>query len=151
MPEPHGFSWIEKPLLAAMAEPFDPEEFAWLRAQGIQLIVSLTETAPHRKLINDAGLMLVHEPVQDMTAPTQDQIQNLLSAIYSAHEHKMGVAIHCTAGLGRTGTVIACYFVDKGLGPREAIIKVRDMRPGSVETESQEEAVLDYARGRGVS
>ena len=58
----------------------------------------------------------------------------------------MGVAVHCGAGLGRTGTVVAAYFVTRGLGPREAIVKVRDLRPGSIETVEQERAVEAFAR-----
>ena len=36
MAGPQGFSWIEKPLLAALARPSSPEDFQWLRAQGIE-------------------------------------------------------------------------------------------------------------------
>jgi hypothetical protein len=42
MPQPLGFSWIEKPLLAAMARPEGPEDLDWLRQQGIELLISLT-------------------------------------------------------------------------------------------------------------
>ena len=60
----------------------------------------------------------------------------------------MGVAIHCAAGLGRTGTVLAAFFVAGGLS-RDAIVKVSDLRPGSVETAEQELAIERYANNRG--
>jgi atypical dual specificity phosphatase len=58
----------------------------------------------------------------------------------------MGVAVHCAAGLGRTGTVLAAYLVARGEEPRAALARVRDLRPGSVETADQERAVEAYAR-----
>lgn len=128
-----------------MAEPIDAEEFAWLRDNGIELVISLTEDPPRRKLINDAGLMQMHEPIEDMTAPSQEQLDKIANAIKGANDHDMGVAIHCTAGLGRTGVVLACYFVDQGMSAENALARVRRMRPGSIETDEQVEAVKDYA------
>jgi atypical dual specificity phosphatase len=60
----------------------------------------------------------------------------------------MGVAVQCLAGKGRTGTVLAAYFVRQGLTADEAIRKVRDLRPGSVEVAEQEEAIRAYERTR---
>ena len=74
MSQPTRFTWIEKPLLAALAEPSDADEFDWLREQGIDLLVSLTEDPPRSRWVDDAGLLLFHVPVIDMEAPTQDQL-----------------------------------------------------------------------------
>jgi atypical dual specificity phosphatase len=148
MSKPHGFSWIDKPLLAAMGCPESLDELVWLRRQGTEVLLSLTEDPPRRDWVNDAGLMLVHIPVEDMEAPTQEQLDRCLSAITRANQQNMGVAVHCTAGLGRTGVVLACYFVDQGLSAQNAIARVRRMRPGSIETEEQAQAVEDYARRR---
>src|SRR5205814_7582906 len=94
-----------------------------------------------------AGLMVFHVPMMDMEAPTQEQLERCLSAIERAHAQKMGVAVHCAAGLGRTGTVLAAWFVTQGLSAQNAIARVRRIRPGSIETEEQERAVEEFAKG----
>lgn len=143
---PERFSWIEQPLLAASARPAGPEELAWLRAQGIQLLVTLSEEPLRRDWVNDVGLLALHVPVVDMEAPTQDQIDQCVSALTRARERQLGAAVHCTAGFGRTGTILAAYFVRRGRSARDAIAHMRELRPGSIETDDQEQAIFSYAR-----
>lgn len=146
MARPSGFSWIEKPLLAGMARPESPEELAWLREQGIQVLVSLVEEPLRRDWVNDAGLMVIHIPVVDMEAPTQGQIEQAVHAINKAGQAGLGVGVHCGAGLGRTGVMLACYLVAKGLSAANAIARIRRLRPGSIETLEQEQAIEEFAR-----
>src|SRR5205823_2365264 len=95
------------------------------------------------------GLLCLHVPVVDMEAPSQKQLDLCLSAIARANERGMGVAVHCGAGLGRTGVILACYFVTKDLNSHNAIARVRRLRPGSIETDDQADAVAEFARRRG--
>jgi atypical dual specificity phosphatase len=152
MSAPDNFTWIDRPLLAAHARPHDADELVWLRQQGIELIITLTEDSLRRDWLSDASLLGLHVPVVDMDAPTIEQVEQILSAVKKAHERNMGVAVHCAVGRGRTGTVLACYFVAKGMGPREAIRHVRKIRPGSIETEDQEDLIDEFARrGFGIT
>jgi atypical dual specificity phosphatase len=146
MSAPDGFTWIDPPLLAAMPQPSSVDEYHWLREQGVHLVISLCEDAPMRAWLNDAGLFSMHIPVEDMQAPSQAQVDLCLSAIEKAHTRNFAVVIHCGAGLGRTGTMLACYFVKKGMNAPAAITHVRRVRPGSIETAEQADAVSDYAR-----
>jgi atypical dual specificity phosphatase len=143
---PQGFSWVEKPLLAALARPSSPEDLAWLRSQGIEVLLSLTEDRLRRDWVDDAGLLVFHEPLEDMEAPTQEQLDRCVSAIQRANARHMGVAVHCGAGLGRTGVVLAAYFVVQGLSAGNAMARVRRLRPGSIETDDQAAAVEVFAR-----
>jgi atypical dual specificity phosphatase len=147
MSSPSGFTWVDPPLLAAMAQPAAPEEYAWLREQGVHLVISLCEDPPRRAWLNEAGLFSMHIPVEDMHPPTAKQIELCLSAIDKAHARNFAVAIHCGAGLGRTGTMLACYLIKKkGMTATEAIAQVRKVRPGSIETPEQVDAVSEFAR-----
>ena len=146
---PPGFSWVDEPHLAALALPESADDLRWLRGRGIELLVSLTEEPPPRRWVNDAGLFALHLPVDDLTAPTPDQLRQAVAAVGRANAAGLGAAVHCAAGLGRTGTVLACYFVAKGDSAGAAVERVRHLRPGSVETPDQEAAVRAFAASNG--
>jgi atypical dual specificity phosphatase len=148
MATPHGFSWVDRPNLAALARPNSLEDLRWLRQQGIQVLISLTEERLRRDWTDEAGLLVFHEPLEDMEAPTEEQLDRAVSAITKALAAKMPVAVHCGAGLGRTGVVLAAYLVTQGLTAQAAINRVRKLRPHSIETEEQALSVESFARRR---
>jgi len=145
---PLGFTWIEPPFLAAMAMPQGQEELDWLKQQGIEIILSLTEWPLDEEAVAQAGLLAYHVPVPDMQPPPPSELRRCISALERARRGKLGVAVHCGAGLGRTGVVLACWFVSQGATADDAIRKVRSLRPGSIETSAQEDAVHRFAEGR---
>ena len=114
MPPP-GFTWVDKPHLAALAYPDSAADLKWLRRNGVELLISLTESPIRRDWVNEAGMLVVNVPVPDMEAPTERQLDHLLATIKKANASHMGVAIHCEAGLGRTGTVLAALFAPNRL------------------------------------
>lgn len=143
---PSGFSWVDPPNLAALARPQSVEDLLWLRRNGVDVLISLTESPVPRQWVNDTGMLAVPVPVPDMSAPTERQLDHVVATIRKANASGMGVAVHCAAGMGRTGTILAAYFVADGMAAREALVKVRTLRPGSVETNEQERAIERYAR-----
>ncbi len=151
MRAPESFTWIEDKRVGAMGRPGSLEDLQWLRRQGVQVLISLTEEPPSRKWVEEAGLLLFHVPVLDMEPPTQEQFDRCVKAIAKANEKSMGVVVHCGAGLGRTGAILAAYLVSKGLSPTAAIQRIRSLRPGSVETTEQEEAIVEFFRRTGQS
>ena len=127
-----------------MSQPAGAEEYAGPREQGVQLLISLCEDAPERSWLNEAGLFSMHIPVEDMHPPTQKQIELCMSAIDKVHTRGIGVGIHCGAGLGCMGTMLACYFVKKGMSASAAVAHVRKIRPGSIETPETGAGAVSY-------
>ena len=122
-----------------------------LAAQGVEVLVNLHQRPHAPEALARHGLTELHLPVPDLAPPTSEQLERGVAAVERAIADGQKVAVHCGAGLGRTGTLLACYLVKRGLGPDEAIARVRAVRPGSVETLQQEVAIRTYARqtGRG--
>ncbi len=144
-----GFSWVVDRRLAAMPQPGArrplAEDLAFLQSQGIELLVSLTEEPTDPAALARRGIDRLHFPVRDFTAPSLEQLQRFVAAVESSSAAGRAVGVHCTAGLGRSGTFAAAYLVSRGLSATEAIAEVRRLRPGSVETSEQEERLGELA------
>ncbi|KAF4043103.1 RNA ligase [Phytophthora infestans] len=102
-------------------------------------------------------------PVANYKAPSMPQIDLFMRLCCSSG---VPVLVHCGGGKGRAGTMVACYLVAFGFKPppvelddgkalnegwlqpvmtaAEAVDLLREMRPGSIETKEQEEAVSNY-------
>jgi atypical dual specificity phosphatase len=141
-----NFSWLIEGELAGSGLPRDEAALAWLADQGIRAIVSLTEVAPTALATSD--LERLHLPIVDLSVPLTEQIDRAVDFIDRQRADRRPVLVHCAAGYGRTGTILACYLVATGLAADAAIARVRDLRPGSLETDTQAAVVRDYARRR---
>ena len=136
------------------------EDLGSLRAQGFGHIVCLQEgyelawleppetIQERRRAVENNGMSFLHEPMEDFEAPTLHQAEHLVDRIRSHLEHNESVAVHCHAGIGRTGTIAACVLVSEGMSAEGAIAMVRWLRPGSVQSEVQESLVGAYEQSR---
>lgn len=90
-------------------------------------------------------LRIVRLPVRDYTPPTMEQVEQFIQEIVDNKARGQATCVHCAHGLGRTGTMLACYFVSEhGDNPETAIDRIRKLRPGSIETQDQEKLVYSF-------
>ena len=137
-----NFGWVIHGSLAGAQGPTNNRDLMFLKLQTIGAIVRMEV-----QTISGAGLELVdmYEPVTDFTPPNPEQIDGMVSFISDQIETwERPVVVTCFAGLGRTGTVLACYLVHSGYSAEAAIQLVRELRPRSIQTREQEDAVFQY-------
>jgi atypical dual specificity phosphatase len=138
------------PGVLGCAYPRTERALAALSGSGVRLLVNLHERPHDLDRLSRHGLREVHLTVKDFAAPSPRQIERGVDAIVGAFAAGEAAAVHCGGGLGRTGTLLACYLASsEGLGAGEAIGRVRSFRPGSVETLAQVQAVEAWARRPG--
>ena len=144
-----NFSWVIDGRLAGHQAPSTDEDIAFLKEQGIQALVRMADGQDAVKMSQKVlalGLADLHVPVQNYTAPTQDQIERIVDYISRSIAQEKPVGVSCSAGYGRTGTILASYLVKQGSSAKQAIQEVRSKRPGSLESPEQEEALRNYAQ-----
>lgn len=141
-----NFSWLFENKLAAMPYPESEVAFTLLHEMGIRAILNLSEMPYHYETPARIGILTRHIPVPDFTAPTLQQAEEAVAMISSCFDRNMPVAVHCMAGLGRTGTILACFLAAREMPANNAIIIIREWRPGSIETFEQEAVVYKYER-----
>jgi atypical dual specificity phosphatase len=124
------------------------EDLDWLRTQGVGAMLSLTETPLDEAALARHGLVGLHVPVDDMTAPAPEQIERALGFIDLQRARGRVVAVHCLMGQGRTGTVLAAYLIRSGRTVGEAVRELRTVCPGAIGAPEQERALEAFARRR---
>lgn len=94
----------------------------------------------YRKL----GLKVLSLPIEDYGVPDMDEVRETVSGILSRLRAGVNIAIHCHAGIGRTGMLVAC-LAKNGLGysPEDSIQWVRQYIPGAIEVPEQEKLVRE--------
>ena len=143
-----NFSWLVEHKLAALSYPESEDAITLLWKMGIRALINLTEEPLPEEILRKVGILTENIPVLDFTAPTLKQVEQALSMIHFYMQRDMPVAVHCIAGLGRTGTILACYLVGEGKSADEAITVIRRWRPGSIETLDQEAVIHEYEQFR---
>jgi RimJ/RimL family protein N-acetyltransferase/protein-tyrosine phosphatase len=156
----HWVAGIEPHRLALSARPRGGEDLAeevaaW-QAAGVDLVVSLLEASEVRELelMQEARLCAERSiafrsfPIRDRSHP--DATKPLAALVTELHDRLragQAVAIHCRAGIGRTGLVAACLLHRLGVAPGEVFhLLSRSRGLAMPDTEAQASWFERYAR-----
>lgn len=138
---PRGFLWLKRGVLAGTPLPgvFHDTEYDLMALQkvGITVLVTLTTNALDEKILNKFGIRSIWQPIKDMGAPSIDQAIEICKQIEEVIKQDDVIAVHCRAGLGRTGTILAAYLIWEGTNALDALDAVRGVEPRWVQSEDQ--------------
>jgi protein-tyrosine phosphatase len=124
---------------------------------GVRVVLTLVESFELDALkveglgekVQSRGMRWLHLPIVDVSVPSatferqwREELPELLSALAQGGK----VLVHCKGGLGRAGMVAALLLIENGDAPDVAVRKVRQVRPGAIETAAQERYVAGYRR-----
>lgn len=141
---PTGFVWVEE-RVAASGYPASKRQLAWLAEQGINAVLTLTEDSLPAEIVDGLSMQFEHIPMKDHGIPSAGDLERGATFIRSQVGAGRRVLVHCLAGEGRTGCVLAAYLVtERRVAPQEAMKMLRDIKREFVERK-QEQAVYDYA------
>ena len=143
---PTYFSWVIEGRLAASGLPSSEGQLEWLKRHGVSTILTLTETPLPKEWLEGTGLTVSHVPMSDHAPPSQEALDEAVRFMSSQLDEGKTVLVHCLAGVGRTGSVLAAYFMQRdGKTAEQALLFLRGIRPRSVEA-PQEPAIREYER-----
>lgn len=129
------------------------EDMKAIKKEGVSAVVCLlsrdefqrygVEDLLHR--YKESDIEVHHLPVVDGRAPNNDELSDVLEWLTQRLETGKNVLVHCVGGLGRAGTVAACFLKSKGLDTDAAIGLVRQVRSSrAIETEIQERFISNF-------
>ena len=120
--------WVIPNKLAGVRKP-EAQEISELQTAGISAIVSVMDDPSNLDLYEEVGLPHLWSPTKGGTAPSPEQIQELQAFVQRQNDLGNAVAVHCTSGRRRTGTILAAYLIQTGLSYAEAMQMVLEANP----------------------
>lgn len=127
-----------------------------IKEWGTEILLSLNESkeyerygVPELPRRIPKGILHIEMPIRDRSVPSPEwEVEWVIKGETIRNTLKRGgrVFVHCAAGHGRTGTVVARLLIEFGMTAEEAIDAVQQARPGCVETHGQEEYVREFAK-----
>lgn len=122
--------WVIPDKLAGVRKPV-AEEIAELQKAGIGAVVSVMDDPSNLDLYQRLEIPYLWLPTKGGTAPSPEQIQELQNFVSTQNQLGHAVAVHCTSGRRRTGTMLAAYLIATGSSYDQAMQTIQDANPNA--------------------
>lgn len=137
--------WWVSDKLAGVRKP-TAAELADLQAAGVGAIVSVMDDRANLDLYEQANIPYRWLPTKGGTAPSPNQIQELQDFVDQQNQAGNAVAVHCTSGNRRTGTMLAAYLIRTGSSYEDAMQIVQTANPNAELRKAQTEFLRDLVQ-----
>ncbi|MBH58924.1 MAG: protein tyrosine phosphatase [Thaumarchaeota archaeon] len=148
--KPTNFKWLIDNQVAGSGFINYKTELDYLINQNISAILTLTTSSLNDKVISNHSVNFKHIPIEDHSLPSIENIVDSVNFINECISNNQPVVVHCRAGIGRTGTILAALLITSGMSVENSIKEVRKKRPGiagfrkSIESQ-QIKSLTDYS------
>lgn len=108
-----------------------PKDYVdYFKQTGVTTVIRLNKRMYDKRGFTDHGLLFYDLYFPDGSCPPEQIVQQFLKIVEGSPG---SVAVHCKAGLGRTGVLIGCYIMKHyRFTANEVLGYLRVVRPGSV-------------------
>ncbi|MFC4594602.1 ADP-ribosylglycohydrolase family protein [Sphingobium tyrosinilyticum] len=113
---------------AAVVTLIEPHELQMLKVERLA------------EAVRQRAMLWYHLPIADVSVPGPEferAWQSAGASLRAIIRDGGNVLVHCKGGLGRAGTIAARLLVELGQSPAYAIARVREARPGAIESDAQ--------------
>ncbi len=146
---PRNFLWLRKGDLAGTPRPgllieLD-YDLAALQRVGISVLISLTTQPIDPVILSEYDIKGIAFPIKDMGVPTIEAALKLCAQVGELTEQSEAVAMHCKAGMGRTGTMLVAQLIWEGETALDALETARSIEPRWVQSDVQVEFLKEFA------
>lgn len=128
--------WIQASKLGGMPRP-EEHELSALWKHGVRSIVSLLEDTSLQSKYENYGFNSLSLPIPDDAPPTVEQVKDCMDFVIKSKQNNYPILIHCLAGWGRTGTMLASLLILEGATAQGSIDTVQKLQPQAIRTQQQ--------------